>query len=137
MKKQDFYIKYSEGYKYQLEQIKTIQTDIKGYNVKFDWYELKESGLLTIYKGYAWDGMTGFIDTKNNRVYSLVHDVFCQMMRNKQIPHIYKGVNEYCLKVGLACGMGNSQVKLVTCAVNLARSGDPARGADRPILIAP
>lgn len=130
-------IGYSKGYKYQLEFTKSYWTPIKGYRIVFDWYELWPNGLLIIKKGYAWDGMTGYIDTPANRVYSLVHDVFCQMMRNKQIPHIYKEVNTFCRDLGKACNMAGAHVGIVTLAVNIKKSGDPKRGPDRPILYAP
>lgn len=130
-------IGYSTGYKYQLEYIKAFWTPIKGFRVIFDWYELWPNGLLIVKKGYAWDGMTGWIDTPSNRVYSLVHDVFCQMMRNQQLPHIFREVNRFCKEVGKACGMWTIHTVIVTCGVNLARSGDSGKGPDRPILYAP
>ncbi|MFA7488191.1 MAG: hypothetical protein WCY72_08915 [Lysobacteraceae bacterium] len=130
-------IGYSKGYKYQLEFTKAFWTPIKEYSVKFDWYELYLNGLLVIQKGYAWDGMTGWIDTVSNRVYSLVHDVFCQMMRNNQIPHIYKEVNAFCYDLGTACEMSLLHAGIVTLAVNANKSGDPGRGPDRPVLYAP
>jgi hypothetical protein len=128
---------YSRGYKFQLEYTKTFWTPITGYHVIFDWYELWPNGLLIIKKGYAWDGMTGYIDTVSNLVYSLVHDAFCQMMRNKQIPHIYKEVNAFCKALGKACGMAAAHRAVVTAAVNIIKSGDPGRGPDRPVLYAP
>ena len=130
-------IAYSCGYKYQLEKDVVLYTPVKTHIVCFDWYELRPDGLLIIKKGYAWDGMTGWIDTKSNIVYSLVHDVFCQMMRNKQIPHRYREINEYCATIGRATGMSAVHVALVTAAVSIARSGDPGRGPDRPVLYAP
>lgn len=48
---------------------------------------LSSSGLLTISKGYAWDGPSGpTIDTKTFMRGSLVHDALCQLMRMKLLP---------------------------------------------------
>lgn len=130
-------VAYSKGYVYQLEAEKLFLTPIIGHTIIDRYYELFEDGMLKIREGYAWDGMTGWFDTPTNKVYSLVHDVFCQMMRNRQLPHIYKEVNSFCAELGRACGMGRVEVVLVTMAVNLAHSGDPKRGPDKPILHAP
>lgn len=48
---------------------------------------LGTNGLLTIKKGYAWDGPSGpTIDTPNFMRGSLVHDVLYQLMREELIP---------------------------------------------------
>ena len=80
-------LKYQEGYRFQVWEDYAIQTQMPG-DVVSDFYRL-QSGLLIIRKGYAWDGASGpvTIQTDTNKIASLVHDVFFQMLRNKELPH--------------------------------------------------
>ena len=78
-------IAYRGGYKYQLNQSYSIQTEIKPEEVfETDYLSLSLDGLLTVKKGYAWDGPSGpTIDTLNFMRGSLVHDAFYQLMRGR------------------------------------------------------
>lgn len=80
-------IKYRAGYKYQLAEPYTVQTNIKPDEAIVDAFiVLTPSGLLTICAGYAWDGPSGpTIDTKNFMRGSLVHDALYQLMREKRL----------------------------------------------------
>lgn len=125
---------YSRGYKFQVEEPYSIKTTITGYNVDWDWYTLNSQGYLLVRKGYAWDGATGWIDVPSIIRPSMIHDVFCQMMRRNDIPHIFRYVNEYFYQECLRSGMWKAHAMAVRNAVNLARSGDPSRGPDKPTL---
>jgi hypothetical protein len=49
------------------------------------WFKrisLRDNGLLTIKKGYAWDFASGAIDTNNIIESSLLHDAFCELIHN-------------------------------------------------------
>lgn len=75
-------IKYIKDIKYQLQQDYEIRTNIIGYDVETDFIKLTLIGVLTIRKGYPWDGPSGpTIDTKNSMRGSLVHDAFYELMR--------------------------------------------------------
>ena len=76
-------IAYRGGYKYQLNQSYTIQTEIKPEEaVDAEYLSLSLDGLLTVKKGYAWDEPSGpTIDTLNFMRGSLVHDALYQLMR--------------------------------------------------------
>ena len=78
-------IAYRGGYKYQLNQSYSIQTEIKPEEaVDTPYLSLSLDGFLTIKKGYAWDGPSGpTIDTLNFMRGSLVHDAFYQLMRER------------------------------------------------------
>lgn len=70
------------NWKYELVKDYSLQTSIGGVEFHNDFIELKFDGILTIAKGYCWDGPSGpTIDTKNTMRASLVHDVFYQMIR--------------------------------------------------------
>jgi hypothetical protein len=82
-------IYYKKGYGYQLIEHCVIKIGIKGTNIY--WYDsylsLMDDGILTIFKGYAWDGPSGpTIDTKNFMRGSLVHDALYQLIRNGCLP---------------------------------------------------
>ena len=70
------YISYKSGYKYQLYEDYAVMIGmIPPDDVVTDYIELNSDGLLTIRKGYAWDGPSGpTIDTLNFMRGSLVHD---------------------------------------------------------------
>lgn len=74
-------VRYKEGYKYQLVEPYSYQTDIKGYNIDHDWIRLEPNGTLTAQAGYAWDGASGpTVDTKSSMRGSLIHDCLYQLM---------------------------------------------------------
>jgi hypothetical protein len=79
-------IYYKSGFKYQLARCYSILTTIIGYDIKSPYIELTPKGVLTINKGYAWDGASGpTIDTKSSMRGSLVHDAFYQLEREELI----------------------------------------------------
>ena len=76
-------IVYNGGYKYQLKEECRIATPIIPQQaIEGDYLSLGTDGLLTIRKGYAWDGPSGpTVDTLNFMRGSLVHDALYQLMR--------------------------------------------------------
>jgi len=77
------YIKYREGYKYQLAENYLLNINIRPeQEIRTEYLVLAPTGLLLIKKGYAWDGASGpTIDTKSCMRGSLVHDALYQLMR--------------------------------------------------------
>lgn len=76
------YIHYKQGYKYQLAVGIVLYVSIYPEKpIETDYINLTNEGILTIKKGYAWDGATGAIDSKNFMRGSLVHDALYQLMR--------------------------------------------------------
>jgi hypothetical protein len=78
-------IRYCDGYKYQLAEDYHVQTAVLPFaNIDHDFIKLSDVGVLTIRKGYAWDGPSGpTVDSKNFMRGSLVHDALYQLMREK------------------------------------------------------
>lgn len=78
-------IRYQGGYKYQLAEDYTVALppEIHGLAVTdHSFIELTFAGVLTIRKGYAWDGPSGpTVDTANFMRGSLVHDALYQLIR--------------------------------------------------------
>lgn len=80
-------ITYKSGYKYQLKADYVTSIDIKpDAPIKTDYLALTSDGILTVKKGYAWDGPSGpTIDTLNFMRGSLVHDALYQLMRERYL----------------------------------------------------
>lgn len=71
------------AYKYQLAEMYSLRTGIKP-NAAIDtpYFGLSTDGLLTISRGYCWDGPSGpAIDTPSFMRGSLVHDALYQAIR--------------------------------------------------------
>lgn len=82
------FIRYTDGYKFQLEEDYEHQTGITpaapGGN---RFVHITLDGLLIIRAGYAWDGASGpAIDTPTFIRGSLVHDALYQLMRLGVVP---------------------------------------------------
>ncbi len=133
-------IYYKSGYKYQLNQTHTEMTPVIGVEIIDDYFRLHKDGLLIVRKGYAWDGASGpTIDTRNSMRPSLVHDVFCQVMRDGRLDYVkwQDTVNLYFRDQCIAAGMFQWRANLWHFAVEIAGAGNPAQGPDLKILEAP
>ena len=75
-------------YKYQLTKDEKYFMGNIYPTVPFDdeYMSLSLSGILTVKKGYAWDGATGGIETHVIRRASLIHDAYCQLIEKGCIP---------------------------------------------------
>lgn len=98
------------NYKYQLMEDYGVTVDIVPEGpIEFQFLSLLSGGLLTIRKGYAWDGPSGpSIDTRDFMRGSLIHDALYQLMRlgalNYQI-HRRRAdeiLREACLQDGMS-----------------------------------
>ncbi len=79
--------------KFEVTQPFTVDTGIKRPkigSIASPYIKLEENGMMTVHKGYAWDGPSGpTIDTKSFMRGSLVHDAFYQLMRMGELPHLH------------------------------------------------
>lgn len=133
-------IRYSEGYKYQLEALYACETPVTGTLIEDDLFTLYESGLLVIRRGFAWDGASGpTFDSKSSMRASLVHDVFCICMRDGRLSYEkwQDTVNEFFRQQCIEDGMWHWRAGLWHAAVELADAGNPDQGRDRVVLTAP
>ena len=75
-------MKYSEyKYKFKVEENFSIELPFKIPDFEHEYASSKD-GILSVKKGYAWDGASGpIINTRDTLVASLVHDVLYQAMR--------------------------------------------------------
>jgi len=80
-------------YKYLVTEDLSYGTNMRGFSVEISdsagitLARLDTSGVLAVHRGYAWDGPSGpTIDTPDWMDASLVHDIFYQLIRNRQLP---------------------------------------------------
>ena len=84
-------MKYKSGYKYQLAEFFELQTGIGNTGANSDYIALDPDGYMVINAAYAWDGPSGpTFDTKNSMTPSLVHDCFCQLIREGHLTSSYR-----------------------------------------------
>lgn len=134
-------IKYRAGYKYQLAENYTVTIPITPpAPIKHEYFQLTKNGKLTIKSGYAWDGASGpTFDTKSSMRPSLVHDVFCQMMRAKLLDYYVwqDKVNDVFKHHCIEDGMNGFRASLWHAAVEFANAGHPDQGESNPVQEAP
>lgn len=100
-------IKYRDGYKYQLVETYTHNTEIQGLYVSTKFISLTPTGKLIIHEGYAYDGPSGpTFDTKDSMRGALVHDALYQLMRENLIPRTWKPyadklLHDICVEDGM------------------------------------
>jgi hypothetical protein len=95
------YYRNLKQYKYQSMRDYKYQTTIRlNHDIKIQGFiALSSTGLLTISKGYAWDGPSGpTIDTNNFMRGSLVHDALYQLMRMKLLSVTLKDLADHLLR---------------------------------------
>ena len=81
-------IKYQKGYKYRLFKQVTVKVAIfPEDSVVTSFIKMSTDGILTIKKGYSWDGCSGPTwDDKTNQRAGLIHDALYQLMRLGMTP---------------------------------------------------
>jgi len=80
-------IRYRGGYKYVLVQDAMEEIYIRGYACANHFINLEPDGIMTIRRGYAWDGPSGpTLDDRSNMRGSLFHDAVYQLIREELLP---------------------------------------------------
>ena len=70
-----------------MERNYSYPSGIRPYKLKTPFIALDVNGLLTVYRGYSWDGPSGLtITTKSFMRGSLVHDALYQLIRLGLLP---------------------------------------------------
>ncbi len=82
-------MRYRAGYLYQLDADEVFRdTDIRpARDIVTDFIELTTDGVLTVRKGYAWDGPSGpTFDSRSAMRGSLGHDALYALLRQSLLP---------------------------------------------------
>lgn len=86
-------LKWKAGYKYQVQDTFCLFTEIVGHAFQLPFANMTQDGVLTVERGYAWDGASGPTkDTPNTMRGSCVHDVFYQAIRARKLPESFRSV---------------------------------------------
>lgn len=120
-------IKYKDGFRYQLDEDYKVTVGFSpDKDIGTHFIDFRTSGILTIKKGYAWDGPSGpTIDTANFMRGSLIHDALYQLMRFGHLSMAYRELADDELKrVCLQDGMSKARAWYVHWA--LRRGGRKA-----------
>ncbi len=135
-------IRYTEGWKYRLEEDYTIQTPVKpDFTIaNSPYYVLTPDGMLYIREGFSWDGASGpTLDTQSSMRPSLVHDAFCQMMKDRKLdykkwsPVVHKFFKDLCIEDG----MSPLRAWIWHQGVIIGQGGNPDIPTDNPVKTAP
>lgn len=136
----EFLIRYRDGYKYQLAATYEVGIEIRpALAIHAEFVALEPDGLLTIGRGYSWDGPSGpAIDTKNFMRGSLVHDALYQLLREGLLePALREAADRILQRMCIEDGMSKLRAWWVYTGVRFGGglSADPAN--DKLILTAP
>lgn len=130
---------YRTGYKHQLAQSYRDQVRLRPKEtIHTPWIQLYSTGVLTINRGYAWNGATGAVNTKTFICASLVHDALYQLIRLGLLePSARRAADRELRRIAREDGMGRFRAAYVYAAVRLfgTRAVTPAK--EPAVLIAP
>jgi len=131
-------LQYVKGYKYQTlsEAVFVLPAEFSGLDAANDWIHL-HGCILTIRKGYAWNGASGpTFDTPNSMRASLLHDALYQLMAEELLPRQFKPHADSLFHAMLRNdGMSGIRAALWHRAVH--RLGHQSTIRNRDILVAP
>lgn len=133
-------IKYKGGFKYQLceDAFFQLRLTVKE-DIDTDYINIRSEGILTVKKGYAWDGPSGpTIDTKNSMQGSLVHDALYQLMRMKLLSAGFRHIADLELeRICVEDGMWKFRAGIWRRMVNLFAKKSSMPDNKRVIYTAP
>lgn len=131
-------ITYKDGYKYQLVKDYSLQTELKlRNNFDLDWLSISSTGLLTVKKGYAWDGPSGPVAHSSTIMRgSLVHDALYQLIREEVLADDDRKYADKLLKdICLEDGMNSVKAWFVYQAVRVFGKGPATRPEKSPVTV--
>jgi len=133
------YIKYAHGYKNVLKEDVAIDIGLKGFAFETDYIVLDVNGLMTIKKGYAWDGVSGpTYDDQTNIGPSLFHDAGCQSMRLGLLPEWLRAwFDDQFVERCRRCGMNRFRAWYYRLFVPLGKNASKKGYEPYPTLTAP
>jgi hypothetical protein len=101
-------------HRYLLDEMSvSVQTKITGHPAKGASMELMTDGLLTIHRGFWWNGSTFVQDTSYCMRASAFHDALCRMMAQGLLPAFVRPVaDKLYYDLCIEDGMGWLQAKV-------------------------
>ena len=131
-------IHYIKGMKYVLSEDYAVQTPVLGFSIFDPWFILFPDGRLFMRAGLAWNGPDFIPDLKGTMRGSLIHDVFCILMRDGRLPFALQGkVNEFFRDVCIEDETYGWFAEICRIGTEIGDAGNPDQGPDRLVLEAP
>lgn len=132
-------------YKYELAEDYTFQTSFccPAETIETPFLHLGTDGVLTVRRGYAWDGASGpTIDTKSSMRGSLLHDAFYQLMREGRLNKSWRGyadavLRDECIADGMYVWRANWWYRIVQAASAFAAAPSDTPEENEIIIEAP
>lgn len=135
------HICYKSGYKYQLDSdyIVAIPLPYSDHNIDTEYVSLSGTGVLSIRKGYAWDGPSGpTLDTRNALRGSLVHDALYQLIRLGHLPQRYRDrADDIFYSILIEDGMTRIRAALWRKTLGLFGGKNARPSGEKPVMMAP
>jgi len=110
-----------QDWKYRVLKRFTYQTDIKPVEkIQSSFSSLDTDGVITVEKGFCWDGPSGGVDTKNSMLASLLHDIGCNyraegFLEDDEIEQF----DDLFYKVCIECGMSEFRAGYMYKAISI------------------
>ena len=132
-------MRWRSGYKYQLAATDDYVTSFRpGKDIITDFIRLDQNGKMSVYKGYAWDGVTWFLDLLKLIRASLVHDALYQLMRENHLsPNDWRKADHMFKSYALADGVNPILVKLLMVVLKVANGRFAQPKLKKPIYTFP
>ncbi|MEE9541172.1 MAG: hypothetical protein V3V85_06735 [Candidatus Thorarchaeota archaeon] len=84
-------IRFQKGFRFQLVEDWLHRTPFRlNKEVDTPFIKVTTDGLMTVKRGYAWDGRSGLIRRKKTKMPSLFHDAAYQLIRQRQLYAVSK-----------------------------------------------
>jgi hypothetical protein len=128
-------MRYWRGYKLVVAETFSIQTAIIGYEIKDEFTSLTKDGLLTIRRGYPWDGNSGPCpDTDDSIEASCGHDVLCDYVNMGWLPvELQPMVDQEYYRIATAKGMWWRRARIILLAIRWYMTGKGAKRYTRKV----
>lgn len=131
-------MKYADGFKYWLKEQFWIETPVRpDKDIITPFVRLYRNGLLTVEKGFAYDGASGpTYDSKSSMRASLVHDALYRLMQEGELARAWQPVaDKLFYDICVADGMWQWRAKIWYWAVR--RYGWKSTCEPKKIEVAP
>ena len=132
--------KYRKGYKYQLPETITYRSKLLSkVEISTYYVDLTRTGVLTIRRGFAWDGASGLtIDSPSSITASAVHDALYYLIRQGLLPrHFRKAADEILRDLCIEKGMWKWRANAWYKAVRIGGKGAANPANKKKIYTAP
>lgn len=127
-----------KGWKYRLERDYSVRLNFfPRDDIRTEFIQFTATGVLTVKKGYAWDGCSGpTIDDKTNMRGGLIHDVLYQLLRLGLLHPVFRELaDKEFHRICLEDGMNKFRAWYYYIAVRIFAGKCAKAGTEKPPII--